>query len=397
MPAPRSLRRALPLTVLPLAAAAAALPATAAALTPAPQDNPFKLSRPAGGDGLDELLLSASCPDGCTLRLKEMTLVRYQTRGAVEQLAFSAVGPLKGGGRVAAGGRAAIPVRFPDAVSGFALASLGRGEALVGTVTVAVTPAGGGAPTDVVRQFTAVSPGTPAPFPATGYTAAITVPKPRPARATRPVRYRMTIAGTQTSRWSYDRTEQRGACRIIDSGSGNQTLRFRSTRAVTVEELVWHTGTPALRQVGTGFSGVFAPVRVEAERDGSEQKGVEGAGDCGNYGGERGEPRECLRRGARDISFMVGFLRSRKLHAFTTSISFDRPSEAPDCPVEIAEGLHDPLDILEGPGSPGGWIANGGRPGKVIAVYRKSDTTRIGGGSVRTTARYTVTFRRIGG
>lgn len=406
MSAPR-LRRALPPTLVPLAAAlplaatlppaaAAVLPAPAAALTPAPQPNAFELSRPADGDGLDALVLRATCPAGCTVRLGELNVLRYRTRGGVEQLPHAGVGALRGGARVPAGRTVAIPVAFPDAVSGFALAALARREALFGNVTLTVTPAGGGAPVEAVRQFTATAPGTPAPFPATPTVDAIAIPKPSAARTARRARYRLTLAGTQTSRWSYDRTEQRGACRILDSGSGSQTLRFRSTRAVTVQELTWNTGHPVLQQVGTGFAGVFVPVRVEAERDGSETKGAEGGPDCGNYGGDRGTPPECVRRGTRDIFFMVGFVRTRSIHAFTTSMSFDRPSEAPDCPVEVAERLRDPLDVLEGAPAKGGWLANGGRPGKVIAVYRKRDTTRIGGGSVTTTARYTVTFRRIG-
>lgn len=390
---PRRRRRVLPLALLPLAAAAV-VPASAAALSPPVQPQRFSLSRPAGGGGLDRLVLRATCQVACTVRLKEATMVRYRTRGGLEQLAHGAEGALRGSRRIPAGRTVEIPVALPPTIGGFALAALGRREAVLGHVTLTVTPSGG-MPTEVVRQFSAVAPGTPAPFKASDFHDTFVVPKPRPARASR-ARYRLTLTGTQTSRWSYDRSTTEGACRVHDSGSGRQTLRFRSTRAVTVEELVWRTGEPALRQVGTDFAGVFVPVRVEADRDSTERKGADG--DCGGSGGggDGGERPECVRRGARDIYFMVGFLAGREIHAFTSVTSFPTPSAAPDCPVELAAGLRDPLDVLVTPGSKGGWLANGGGPGKVIAVYRKSDTTRIGGGTVRTTARFTVTFQRVG-
>lgn len=383
--------RSLAAVALPALAAVAALPGAAAAAT-LPYE--LKLSADRPGSDLGELVLSARCASACTLRLRELNVLRY--RGG-EQLPHAGAGPLSGSRRLPAGKTVTIRVAVPAAVRHVAMASLPRGEALFGNLVASVTPAGG-APVDAVRQFTVTTPGTAAPFPPAATIDAIKVPKGTRTGARRKARYAMTLAGTQTSRWSYDRTEQQGACRILDAGRGTQTLRFRSTRAVTVEELRWRTGDLALRQVGTDFSGVFIPVRIDAERDGSAQKGVEGGGDCGVYGGERDGPApECVRRGGRDIWFIVGFLRNKGMDAATTVSSFDAPSEQPDCPVEVASELRDPLDVLVGPPDRAGWLANGGRPGKVLSVFDAKDTTKLEGGSVTTTAHYTLTFRKLRG
>lgn len=370
--------------------AVAALPGAAAAATPAFE---LKVAMPSPEATLGELVLSARCATACTVTLRDLNVLRYK---GGEQLPHAGSGPLTGTRRLPAGKTVAIRFTAPAAVRHVAMASLPRGEALFGNVVVNITPAGG-APVDAVRQFTVTTAGTAAPFPPMPTVDAIKVPKAPRAGARRKARYAMTLAGTQTSRWSYDRTEQRGGCRIVDAGRGAQTLRFRSTRAVTVQELVWRTGDMALNQIGTPFSGVFIPVRIDAERDGGAQKGA--TGDCGLYGGERDGPAPaCVRSGSRDIHFIIGFLSGRRgLDASTTPSSFDTPTERPDCPIEVAEGLRDPLDLLDGPPVRGGWLANGGSPGKVLAVYQKRDTTRLKGGTVTTVMRLTVTFRKLRG
>lgn len=390
-PAPlRPRSRARHAAALLAVGAVAALPGAAAAATPAYE---LRLSAAGAEADLGGLVLQARCATACTLQLRDLNVLRYK---GGEQLPHAGSGSLSGTRRLPAGKTVLIRIDVPASVRHVATASLPRGEALFGNLVATVTPAGG-APVDAVRQFTVTTPGTAAPFPPMATVDAIKVPKKLRAGARRRARYALTLAGTQTSRWSYDRTEQQGGCRILDSGSGTQTLRFRSTRAVTVEELRWRTGDLALRQVGTDFSGVFVPVRVDAERDGSAQKGARG--DCGVYGGERDEPApECVRRGGREIWFAVGFLsRSKGLDASTTISSFDTPSEQPDCPIEPAERLLDPLDVLDTRPDRAGWLANGGSPGKVLSVFDAKDTTKLQGGKVTTTTHFTVTFRKLRG
>lgn len=377
---------------LVLAAAVAAPVATASAAPVAD----LKLSQPRPSAALDELVLRATCSEACTLRLRELNAVPYRTRGGREQLPHSAIDALSITRRLPARKQVAIRFAVPPAVQRAAAEAGPRGIALVGYLVAEVSPAGGGEPVQTPRQFTVTGPGTPAPLPASPYTDAIRLPKETTRRAASVPRYAMTIEGVQRSSWSYDRTSTDGGCVVLDRGSGRQTVTFRSLRAHTVQQVIWRTGELKLQEVGRSYSGIFVPVALTAERDSRAEKGADG--DCGGVGGGGGDggQQQCTRSGTAQIDMIVGLLWREALFSAGSSIlNWKEGSRAPDCPVESATSLRDPIDILDAQTRRGEDLTRGGDPGRVIIVLRARDVTSIGGGSVTTTVRTTVTFRKL--
>ncbi len=227
-----------------------------------------------------------------------------------------------------------VPAEVRRAVA----ATLPRGAALVGNLVAEVTtPAG--EPLEVPRRFTVVGPGTPPPFPASPYVDAIRLPAEKGRRAPGAARYTMTIKGVQTSRWSYDRTSTDGGCVVLDRGSGTQTLRFRSLRAHTVQQVIWRDGSLQLQEVGRPYSGIFVPTRIDAERDSRADKGAEGdRGGDGGGGESAGEPQQCTRRGSADIELVAGLLyREAFFDASSSILNWKAGSTAPDSPGRVRD------------------------------------------------------------
>jgi hypothetical protein len=382
------------LGLLALAATLVALPAAAASAADPPVDLKLSMSRPDVRFGALEL--RARCTPGCTLRLRELNAVRYRTRGGVEQLPYSAIAPLSGTRRVPAGRTVVIRVPVPFAVREQAIAALPRGQAVVGHLVASVEQ--NGTTTDASRQFTATMAGTPQPFPATPFLDAIRVPRARKGRTSPAKRWRVTIAGRQITDWEYDRSEPAGTpCRMIAAGRGTQTLRFRSTKAVVVEEVAYGNGGLDLRVVGSGGIGSApVPVRIDAVRDGVEQKGTEGGcgGDVGGDGGGGPGPA-CVRAGSAKAEFNVGYGASPRRDLFVFRGTGDDPlvPVAPDCPLELGAGLDDPFDALTPRPVSGGRL---GGAGIVIARFRENRHAKLsGGGDELTRTEIVVTFKRV--
>ncbi len=156
----------------------------------------------------------------------------------------------------------------------------------------------------------------------------------------------MTVSGTQTSRWAYDRTHSEGSCVVLDSGSGNQTLRFRSVRAHKVRQVWWKDGYRELLEQGRISGGLTMPIRIDAVRDSVEDKG--GGSGCGDGGGDEPSNPTCTRRGSVVADLLLFFDRNA-FTAHMSSLSFGTPSTLPDCPVEMAIHQRDPLDLLDTP------------------------------------------------
>ncbi len=269
---------------------------------------------------------------------------------------------------------------------------LPKRASLFGNLAATVTT--GGETYDVGRQFTVVAPGGKAPFPAGATLDAFTVPIKPPAPPRSAPRYSVTVSGTQTSRWAYDRTHSEGSCVVLDSGSGNQTLRFRSVRAHTVRQVWWKDGYRELLEQGRISGGLTMPIRIDAVRDSGEDKG--GGAGCGDGGGdEPGTPPACTRRGSVVADLLLFFDRNA-LTAHMSSLEFSRPSTAPDCPVEMAIHQTDPLDLLDTPAKSGADLSRGGSPGKVIFSFDRRDVTNLEGGRITTNLHLAVTFRKLG-
>jgi hypothetical protein len=383
---------------LAVVSAVAAAPAASASVAPsAAPVAELRLSQASPSAALDELTLRATCAEACTLRLTQLNVIPYSTRGGVEQLPNAATGALSVSRRLPARRAVTIRVAVPAEVQRAAMLAAPRGIAFVGHLVTEVTPAGGGEPVELPRQFTVTTPGTPAPVPASPYVDAIRLPRQETSRAGKPPRYSMTLKGVQTSSWAYDRTSSEGGCTVTDRGRGRQTLLFRSLRPKTVQQVRWNRGQLALQQVGVDFAGIFVPIRIEAERDSSADKGAQG--DCIGGGGDgRGGQGECTRRGSAEITLMAGYLGMRSVFDVgSTVLNWTDASSVPDCPVEYAGAptLRDPLDILSASTKPGEDLTRGGTPGKVIIVLRGRDVTRLDGGSVTTNVKTTVTFRKL--
>ena len=374
----------IPATVAMAALALAALPALAGAAGPVE----LRLSRPGGGPSFDQLVVDARCQSACTLRLTELNTIPF--RGS-EQLPHADRGELGITRRLPAGKPVTIRFGVPQAVQGSIWSTLPRRATLFGSLAATVTT--GGETYDVARQFTVVAPGGHPPFPPSEAIDAFVVSLKPPAvpRRARPPLYAMTVAGTQSSRWSYDRTSRSGSCTTLDSGSGTQLLRFRSRRAVKVRQLLLRGGARQLLDVAAPRGGVFVPIRIDAERDSSARKGMEG--DCGDYGGDEPGTPACTRRGSVDVDMSSYFERNAFVIA-TSTLSWYEQSRAPDCPVETAWSVFDPIDLIDTPAKRGVNLSGGGAR-KVVTLSAR-DVTRLEGGSVTTDVVVRVTFRRLG-
>lgn len=365
--------------------ALATLPAVADAAGPVE----LRLTHPRSDPRFGELVLDARCAQACTLRLTELNAMPYigSTQGPHAER-----GELGITRRLPAGTPATIRFRVPLPVQGAVASVLPRRATLFGNLAVSVTT--GGETYDVGRQFTVVAPGGKAPFPAGATLDAFTVPIKPPAPPRSAPRYSVTVSGTQTSRWAYDRTHSEGSCVVLDSGSGSQTLRFRSVRAHKVRQVWWKDGYRELLEQGRISGGVTMPIRIDAVRDSIEDKG--GGTGCSDGGGdEPGTPPACTRRGGVVADLLLFFDRN----AFTaamSSLSFGTPSTAPDCPVEMAIHQRDPLDLLDTPAKRGADLSRGGSPGKVIFSFDRRDVTNLEGGRITTNLHLAVTFRKIG-
>lgn len=382
--------------LLALLVAAAAVPA-ASAHAAAPV-TAFELTAPGRDPRLGELELRASCRPSCTLKLRELNVLRYKTRGGTpQQLPHAAAGPLKGSYKLAAGKPQEIRIAVPVDVQAVARESLPAGLALVGNVVMSVTAADG-ATTDAVRQFNVRTPKTPAPFPRSPVVDSIVVTEsPRAARGKR-WNYAVTIEGRQTSRWSYDRNRTTGACTVIDNGRGVQRLTFRSKDGYFVQHVPTPSGWPMLLVPGKSYSAVI-PIRIEAERDSSEKKGT--SGDCGGgtAGGDGGiERRECIRTGGRPAFFDVDYVFTGQdrygLYAAATWESFEQPTGEPDCPVVTHSDTRDPLQPEAGRSNADAHKTLAAGPGQAVILYRVDRREKLEGGWLTTSTRYSVTFRK---
>ncbi|MDW5596226.1 hypothetical protein VSS74_17895 [Conexibacter stalactiti] len=378
--------------------AVAAVVASPAAASAAATVTAFELTAPGRDPRLGELELRASCRPGCTLKLRELNVLRYKTRGGTpQQLPHAAAGPLKGTYKLAAGKPQEIRIVVPVDVQAVARESLPAGLALVGNVTMSVTAADG-TTTDAVRQFNVRTAKTPAPFPRSSVVDSIVVTEsPRAVRGKR-WNYAVTIEGRQTSRWSYDRNRTTGGCTVVDNGRGVQRLTFRSKDGYYVQHVPTASGWPMLLVPGRSFEPMI-PIRIEAERDSSENKGT--SGDCGGgtAGGAGGsERRRCIRTGGRPAFFDLGYVfhgdNRYGLYAGATYASFERPTVEPDCPFEMYADALDPLqpEVARANAEAHRTLAAG--PGQAVMLFNVNRREKIEGGWLSSSTRYSVTFRK---
>ncbi len=375
----RKIALALPLLVLALCAAALA-PAGATAM-PALE---LKLEAEKGVDVLtEELTLRAQCDSACTLGLVSIGVLRFDGKG--EQLPGAASEPLQGSQKLRPGKAATFKLPLPAAVRSRLQSAVADGGYAVVQVAVAVDGEEG--------PYTSASlhgPDVPKRLLAQ---EDITV-DPRPDLPSRPARYRISISGTQTTNWSYNRDRTTGACTVISNGSGQQTISFRS-KASSIGRVSYGKGGAVL-VAANGKAPLGIQVRAEAKRDGKVAAGLNGACNgvpAGEEGGQ-GSPEDCLHTGGILQRAVLSFSGRDRLNLSLDPEFILAPvGGVPTCPIQPFVGADEDLDLLDAVHR----LADpGGNDGKVILVARASKTDKLEGGSTTTSVRWVVTFRKLG-
>ncbi len=391
------IRTRLQRALLGAAVVAAALPATAAAAT----TTEFKLSLPGRDARIEQLQLRASCSTACTVKPTKVGAIATGPGGIGkgEQLPEGFEGPVNAKAkRLKAGKPGTITFRLPGAVSRQVSGAVAGGNVAYLTVSATVTPQGEpGFP--AVRQAAVHAKKTPVtknPYVDDLVPEAVDRSKGNP-------RYAVTVEGTQSTTWWYNRDADRGdGCRLIANGSGKEDLIFTSPKPVETELLRDKRGRPAL-VARDPWPFARIPVRISATRDGVRNAGLEGAncggggvGGCtepGNCGG--GADPSCTRTGALDAQVILSYA-SRKglLSASSNMWGLDvPPDQKPDCPVEQWDGRDWHLLDAELMKRSDPKIAGDAK--KFIIQERRTKTRALEGGSVKTTVRWVITFRRL--
>lgn len=396
----RVLARASALALAASAGVAATLPAAASAQAAVE----LRLAMPRPDPRLEELALRVRCVSACTIRLDSIGVVLYPSGGvgAGDQLPGAAEAPLRGTRRLPAGKATTIRFAVPAEVRTFTISALAQRTVALAMASVDVTPAAG-------ETFPAVAQAAihlrSTPNRPTASLPAIAVPDGvRPSGGVR--RYRVTVKADQRTEWAYQADRTTGACTVISNGSGWQTLRLRTTRPIVAR--LWHergdmvlSGGIARRNWYWVYAGV--PVRVDAERDGVRNAGVEGTcsgvpgGDDGTGGPSQ---RACVRRGTRTLPVHLT-ANGPTLSAWLTLDIYDRGPGVPDCPFERLHQARDDYAflsafVIRNSDPTRAKRAGDAEPGQFVIVEDKARTDPIPGGSVRTRTRWTITFRRIG-
>jgi hypothetical protein len=387
---PTRLRRAALAAML----GGALVPAAASAATP-PE---FKLSLPDRDARVEQLELRTKCATACTVEPTKLGAIAT-TAGGIgkgEQLPEGFEGPVKAKAKqLAAGKPSTFKFAVPKAVSRQISGAVARKHVAYVTVSINVTPKGEPA-YEAVRQAAIHAKDvqvTKSPYVDDIVPAAVDRSKGNP-------RYAVTVEGTQSTTWSYNRDADRGdGCRMIANGSGKEDLVFTTPKPVETELLRDKRGRPAL-VASDPWPFARIPVRISATRDGVRNAGLEGvcgggSGGCETAGGCGGGNPPCTREGALNHEVILSYSRGKgRLNASSNMWSVKvPPDQKPDCPVEQWNGRDWHLLDAELIKRSDPKIAGDAK--KFIIQERRSTTRKIEGGSVKTSIRWVITFRRL--
>jgi hypothetical protein len=380
--------------VLAAAVVAAALPAAASGAT----TTQFKLSLPDRDARVEQLQLRASCSSACTIKPVTVGLIAT-TPGPIdqrEQLPEGFEGAIKAKAkRLKAGQATKFKFRLPGPMSRQIGGAVAGGNVARLTVSVKVTPTGEPSFT-ALRQAAIHAKNTPAGTYALEddlVPAAVDRSKGNP-------RYAVTVEGTQSTTWSYNRNEDRGdGCMVIANGSGKEDLVFTTPKPVETELLRDKRGRPSI-VASDPWPFARIPVRMTATRSGDRKAGLEGT-NCGGNGGCDtpgecgGTPPPCTPTGTLDSEVILSFSRSKgRLNASSNMWSVKvPPDQKPDCPVEQWDGRD--WHLLDADLMKRSDPKIAGDAKKFIVQERRSKTRQLGGGSVKTTIRWVITFRKL--
>jgi hypothetical protein len=373
-------------TILPiLVAALVVAPAPAVAAT---QPDPvLGLAPTAGAAPGQSLTLKARCAKRCKLRLRELNVMRFDKR-AVQGAGSSSL-PLKVTKTLPGGKTVAVKLALGDSTGALARKLVGDGE--YARVSVLADYSGADGARQVQRSIALHKPG----MKRLGYADDDAALRP-PAKPKRKVsRYSVTVSAVQRTDWSYNRDEARGpGCTVISNGKGTQILRFSPKEAVRAKLTHRPDGKPYFDRRPSTFSQLFVGGKLSVDRQGERNAGVSGSCDGEVGGGGGGVPPACNGKATFDATVFVEYFPDGRLSGYRLPTE-DLPwvDRGVDCPVEVGQRSQGPLELmyaLEGKADP----TKAGDPGKYIVILRGKRTEPLAGGSVTTTVRYTVTFRK---
>lgn len=369
-----------------VAAAALALPASATAQAPDPT---LSLAPTPGAAPGQSLTLKARCAKECKLAPRELSVMRFDRKGA-QQAGTATIALKKGAKRIGAGKTVQVKLPLSEGAGVLARQLVSSGE--YARVSVLADFSGDGGQRQVQRSIALHKPGMKKLIYADDDAALRPPPKPR----SRVARYRVTVSGVQKTDWQYNRDAADGpGCTIVSNGSGSQTLRFKPTESLVGKLAHRPDGKPYFDTRPSTFSDLFVGGKLSVERSGTRNSGVSGQCDGTNGGDDgSGPPPPCNGKATFVSSVMVGYLANGHLGAFRLPteeiMSLDR---GVDCPVEMGAraGGMEMIYATQRNADP---TRAGNDPGKYIVILRGSRTEPIPGGSVTTKVTYTVTFRK---
>lgn len=366
---------------------AVAMPAAAA---PAREPD-LKVSATPGALPGTSVTVKARCASGCTLKLKEVNVIRFDRRS--QQTGATGAQPLQMRGTIKAGATKAFAVPLRGELGALVRTTVAAGE--YARLAVVADYKGKTGSYEVSRTAALHKPAMPkllfaeddlpmAPLKPSGKTS----------------RWRVTLSGVQSTQWQYNRDQRRpSGCTIVANGNGTQVLRFRSSGSAVATIARKGKAQPFFRVPG-GSGRMDVPITIDVDRKGAENKGVSGpcTEDDGVYGGDGpGQPPACNGKGRIANAHASLFYEGRELNAMRNAIeAFTEKNTGIDCPLYLGQwqGLGDLL--LNAASNPRGDLADVGNAKKVIFILRRSINEPLPGGRVKTTARWTVTFQRVG-
>jgi hypothetical protein len=376
-------------------AGAAALATAAPAGAAASREPDLKIAATPGAAPGTSVTLKARCAATCKLALKEVNVIRFDRRS--QQTGTTGRTPLTLRATVKAGATKAFRVPLRGELGGIVNATVAAGE--YARLAVVADYQGKAGSYEVSRTAALHKPGMPKLLYGEDD---LTVTPMKPASGKRS-RWRVSLSGVQTSTWQYNRDEKRPTgCTILSNGNGTQVMRFRSTKSVVAT--YGHQGKGTSQPMFVTAVGLRnrlrVPITIDVDRKGVENKGASGpcGPDDGIFGGEQdgGPPKACNGKGKIAANAELHY-EGRELNAMRDALeAFVEKNTGIDCPLRLGEwqGLGDLLLFMAA--NPRGDLDAAGNAKKVIVILRRTVNEPLPGGTAKTTARWTVTFTRVG-
>ncbi len=360
------------------------LPLSATAAT----DPALSLSPTPGAAPGYSLTLKVKCQKACSLKLRELTVLRFDRAGS--QAEGSDTAPLRMKRQLPRGGSTAMVLPLSGSAGTLARRLINAGE--YARVGVTAQYRSGSKAHEVQPSIALHRPGRPKLTYADSDAAVTAPPAPKKAKVNR---YRVTVSALQKTEWRYNRDAEKASdCTVVANGQGTQILRFKST-GTTIAKLARRAdGRPYFDARPLPIPQLFVKGKLSVDRKGVVNAGLRGPCE-GEYGGND-DPRpasDCFGKVDFKASVLLEYQPDGRLSAYRLpSDELGGYDRGLTCPVEFGSQRLSPLEIRWAFGKRADPVKHGGDPGKYIVILRNKDTDPLVGGTSVTTTRYTVTF-----